>query len=124
MGTNYYHRSNICTCCGRYDERHICKSMLSFQGYKRPVGEDASFTEVLSWADWKQELLAGGEIWSEYGYQVDTDQFIRDVESRAVQDRRRQYDWVQENGNRYGERFRDRYWLDADGFSFYDGEFF
>ncbi len=37
MGINYYHRTNICKECGRYDERHIGKSshgwQFSFHGY-------------------------------------------------------------------------------------------
>jgi hypothetical protein len=33
VGTNYYWRHNICFCCNRSDEWHICKSLISFEGH-------------------------------------------------------------------------------------------
>jgi len=50
MGTNYYHRTNICEKCGRFDETHIGKSSwgwtFSFHG---PNG-------VSSYANWLKTL--------------------------------------------------------------------
>ncbi len=31
MGTNYYIRTNICKCCGRYDEQHIGKKSYGWK---------------------------------------------------------------------------------------------
>ena len=50
MGTNYYHRTNICPHCNRYDERHIGKSSVgwhfNFRGYD----------EIKTFEDWKKVL--------------------------------------------------------------------
>jgi hypothetical protein len=122
MGTNYYHRFNRCDCCGRYDERHICKSMTSFQGYRPdPLWPDEDAPTIVSWADWKAALQTG-EVWDEYGRQLNVAQFIDDVEATGPARRRRQYDWMQENGARYRLKL-DHDWLDSEGFSFTDREF-
>lgn len=125
MGTNYYHRYNHCDCCGRYDERHICKSMVTFRGYRPDSDWPDDFTGPLltSWRQWKAELLAGGSVWNEYGDALDTAEFIAAVESTRPDSRRRQYDRVQENAYRHPGRPTDQDWLDGDGFSFYGGEF-
>lgn len=116
MGTNYYLRTGICKTCDRYDEMHICKSMTSFQAHPDK--------NIRSWEDWKVWLrLDGAEVWSEYQYQIPTEKFIADVERVDRASRRRQYDWVVEHLLVVGPDHRDRYWLDANGFSFYDGEF-
>jgi len=132
MGTNFYHRTNICKCCDRYDERHIGKSITDFRGYRpettgpsyMPTVIDNGMPVILSWDDWKRELRKGGEIWNEYGAKLDTEQFIADVEATELAARRRQFDWVEAHG--YNHRRIDGTkpnWLDAHGFSFYDGEF-
>jgi hypothetical protein len=125
VGTNYYHRSRICECCGRYDERHICKSLVLFQGYRpdpRWPDDDYDGPLITSWAHWKAAILAEGEVWDEYGTKWDVDRFIADVEATDPDRRRRQYDWVQDD--RYHRwTTGDRYWLDGDGFSFCDLEF-
>lgn len=135
MGTNYYWRHNICSCCGRYDSMHICKSLVSFQGYFDEAEWDDERREfkpapplIVSWQQWKAKLRAGeGEVWDEYGDRLDTEQFIADVEATDADNRRRQYDWVVRNdGLGYHREFgvvpRGE-WLDPDGFSFYGGEF-
>lgn len=127
MGTNFYWRHNACSCCGRYDERHICKSMVSFAGY---FGLDeygmpsANSPEITAWQDWKKRLLSGGEIWTEYGGRWGTAEFIDHVEATSPEARRRQYEWMVRNHgpDRIGvEPCKD--WLDPEGFSFYGGEF-
>lgn len=127
MGTNYYHRTNICDCCGRYDEQHICKSLVSFEA---PVAwqdpqPDGFVVTIKSWADWKARLLDGGEVWDEYGERIPTDEFIARVEATDPERRRWQYDWMAEH---LPERVsvqpaEGMDWLDADGFSFYGGAF-
>ncbi len=115
MGTNYYHRYNACDCCGRYDERHICKSMLSFQGY-RPAPdwpEDFTGPEVVSWKQWRSVIEASGEVWDEYGRKWDPAEFTAAVEATDPASRRRHYDWMVEHGMPLS-----RDWLDSDGFSF------
>lgn len=114
MGTNFYHRTAICEHCGRYDEHHICKSMTSFQGYPD--------LDVMSWQDWKRRIRAGGEVWNEYGDQIPTEDFIRDVELEDMQERRRQYDWVKAHSLPYDTEDQ-KTWLDPDGYTFYAGDF-
>ncbi len=69
MGTNFYHRINICSECRRYDERHIGKSSVgwqfSFKGWKDSEGRPA----IKSWQDWKYILktFKDGQIFDEYG---------------------------------------------------------
>ncbi len=69
MGTNYYHRYNICSECRRYDKRHIGKSsagwQFSFKGWKDSEGRPA----IKSWQDWKYILktFKDGQIFDEYG---------------------------------------------------------
>jgi hypothetical protein len=74
MGTNYYWRKDFCGECGRYETVHICKSLISFQGY--PVAEDLGRT-VVSWQDWKRLLTEeGSEVVDEYGTEFTADEFI------------------------------------------------
>lgn len=81
MGTNYYHRTKLCPCCGRYDERHIGKSSagwtFSFQAVRLPDG-----TEIVSWQDWQRELEKDGVIFDEYGREVPLDEFKAWVEQK------------------------------------------
>jgi hypothetical protein len=121
MGANYYHRTNRCDCCGRFDERHICKSGTSFQGY-RPDWANDSTPLIVSWEEWKTALRADGEVWDEYGQRHDVEQFIADVEATEPERRRRQYDWMVQHARDYGLSM-DRDWLDPDGFSFTLSEF-
>lgn len=135
MGTNYYWRHNICTCCGRYDEWHICKSLISFEGhFGEPVWDEADLRFnsapplVTSWEEWKGLIRKDGEVWDEYGVQHDVEEFIPRVEATDPAARRRQYDWCAAHPERLGDirvgPVGERsYWLDADGFSFYGGEF-
>lgn len=124
MSTNFYHRYNLCECCGRFDERHVGK-WTSLQGYRRPdwYDDDQPFDEVLSWADWKARLRAGGELWDEYGKQWEVEKFIASMEGVPSEGRRRQYDWIREHGYPRGYLGKDDDWLDPDGFSFCGRDF-
>lgn len=123
MGANYYHRFGHCDCCGRYDERHICKSLVMFQGYRPdPDWPEDPTPTLVTWEGWKLALRADGTVWDEYGREHDVESFIADVEATKPEYRRRQYDWVQENRYGYG-RDADSDWLDPDGFSFCNREF-
>jgi hypothetical protein len=121
MGTNYYHRYNSCEHCGRHDERHICKSLVMFRGYRSSEWDDPPSEDlIVDWRTWKTVLRADGEVWDEYGRHVPTEQFIADVEDTDKAARRRQYDFMMRHPG-YGSSYTD--WLDPDGFSFCDGEF-
>lgn len=133
MGTNYYHRSNICSCCRRYDETHICKSMVTFEAvveWREEPNDGTQVVTVGSWQQWKERILAGGEVWDEYGEKWDTEKFIERVENVPLEHRRRQYEWCVEHG--FGALIESSLtdgpepmgeWLDADGFSFSGREF-
>lgn len=114
MGTNYYHRTMICECCGRYDQAHICKSFVSFHGYPdNPV-------PIVSWQDWKRAILTPRTyVYDEYGIQLPTEEFIRRVEATNPAARRRQFDEICANWPEY----RGDYWLDPDEFTFSWTEF-
>lgn len=133
MGTNYYWRHNACGTCDRYDEWHICKSRVSFRGrFEAPEWDEDTCSYgpqrpvVVSWQEWKALLRGGGEVWDEHGVRLAAAAFIADVESTSRAARRRQYDWCVAHPERVqnvdvvGDRGT---WLDADGFSFYGGEF-
>lgn len=127
MGTNYYHRTNICECCGRFDQQHICKSMVSFEA---PVvwPDESPFAPVVaasSWQEWKARLVADGEVWDEYGKQWDVLEFIDGVEATDPDARRRQFDWMSKHqpARTTTEPAYGMDWLDPDGFSFYGGAF-
>lgn len=127
MGTNYYHRTNICACCDRYDEQHICKSLTNFEAPIRWLDE-APYGPVVvlsSWAEWKQRLReVPGQVWNEYGEQLDVEEFIQRVEATSAEGRGRQYEWMREHQpERTGRVAPDCQWVDADGFSFYGGGF-
>ena len=74
MGTNYYHRTNICKCCDRYDEKHIGKNSMgwqfSFQGYK-----DDESPNIESFKHWKK-VLQEGKIFDEYDKEISVNEFI------------------------------------------------
>ncbi len=123
MGTNYYHRTNICDCCSRYDERHIGKSSggweFSFQGYK----DEEHQPKIASFEDWKRELQAEGKIFDEYGKEYSYEEFVKFVETKkggTFNDRSNtnQYDYCVEHG--YGV---SNDWKDAEGHPFTSAEF-
>ncbi len=84
MGTNYYHRIDICESCNRYKEKHIGKSsagwQFSFQGYR----EDEDIPKIASFEDWKRELQADGKIFDEYGREMSFEEFVEYVERRQT----------------------------------------
>ena len=128
MGTNYYHRTAICECCGRYDEQHICKSRTTFEGVVRYQDTPPYWVVVVdSWQAWKSHIQAEGEVWDEYGEQWKVEDFIDAVEVTKPENRRRQWEWMVRHRP---EDVVDaplaadgKTWLDADGFSFYGGAF-
>jgi len=84
MGTNYYHRFNICSHCRRYDQLHIGKSSarwtFSFRGYRYSEWDDGLV--IVSYKDWLERLEKGGEIFNEYGDSIPLENFRDIVENR------------------------------------------
>ena len=124
MGTNYFAIEaacpNPCDHC-RQPEWHIGKSLRMFQAH-----DDTPWGEIESWSAWKDALRTPGVIIrNEYGEDCDVEEFIADVERVPMDQRRRQYDAVREGGYPVHTDWRGRSYdyLDADGFSFYRGEF-
>ena len=72
----------------------------SLQGIRKGCGacgrDYDSFREpILTWADWKVQLLKDGTVVKdEYGREHAVQDFIAEVESTTVENRRRQYDWM------------------------------
>ena len=118
MGTNYYHRTNLCDCCGRYDERHIGKNHSMFRGYRTEDWTNADGPELITWRQWKEHLAESGTVWSESGYQIPVAEFIDEVEAVPVKERRRQTQWVLDHGYTTAHD-----WHDPEGYSFHDGDF-
>lgn len=75
MGTNYYHRKNICPKCGRYDEEHIGKSSCGWQFSFHGTNE------IRSYKDWMIELKKG-EIFNEYDEKISLDELMKMIESK------------------------------------------
>jgi len=122
MGTNYYHRTNICAACGRYDEHHIGKSSIgwtfSFHGEREPEPELNPLGGVVqSWQDWQLRLHAAGTIFNEYGQQINIEEFEKLIE--AKKDAPRNHASEEQKHPDWGTRS----WHDADGHSFSEREF-
>ena len=121
VGTVYSMGRDRCECCGRVGEKWmICKSMHTFRGYLQ-AWEAPDERPIASWRDWRALLLdrAGTDIEDEYGTVISVGTFINLVEAVPQEDRRRQYEAVLSTAY----AVQERYWLDADGFTFYNGEF-
>jgi hypothetical protein len=115
VGTNYYQRTNICECCGRYEERHIGKKSagweFSFQGYNEDI-------EIYSWEDWKKVLKEKGKIFNEYGEEISYEEFVKLVEdSKGGEYNGRlntnHYDYCEKDGC-----ITNNDWKDPEGHSF------
>jgi len=119
MGTNYYHRTDICECCNRYKERHIGKSSMgwqfSFQGYNK------DYPEITSFEDWKKELQADGKIFDEYGRESSFKDFVEFVESKRAESNNH-YDYCKKYSEERGYNMRDD-WKDKEGYSFTFSDF-
>jgi hypothetical protein len=84
MGTNYYHRTNICEHCGRYDETHIGKSSAGWVfGFQAIVNYDNCGHDIATYAQWLERLKAGGKIVDEYNGELTVEEFIKVVEDRS-----------------------------------------
>ena len=125
MSTNFYVVRD-CACCGNRQELlHIGKSSGSLRAHTAslPWPKDENVPEIRSWAQWKQVLgamlLAGAEIIDEYDMRYTLDAFVARIEATSLDSRRSQYDWVMA----HDRVIVDQVWLDAEGYSFYDGEF-
>ena len=124
MGTNYYHRTNICTTCHRFDSVHIGKSSagwtFSFHGER---DQNPDYNElggvVASLDDWKRRIEElDGMIYDEYGEAITVEKFLALVESKRDS---------KLNHKTYCDElhpsFAGRNWLDGEGHSFSEGEF-
>ncbi len=87
MGTNYFHRTNICEHCGRYNERHIGKSsagwQFSFRGYRDEYHEGVP--EIRSYSCWLALLENSGKIFNEYGEAMSLENFKSLVEMKRIE---------------------------------------
>lgn len=99
MSTNYYAVMDLCSCCGRHDTVHICKSLTSF---RCPVNYEDDGRQVLgpaSWDEWKARLRTRDDnqvdyIVDEYGRTHTVEEFITMVDDPTFPEQRRwQYDW-------------------------------
>jgi hypothetical protein len=121
MGTNYYHRTNICEHCNRYNEHHIGKSSggwtFSFHGERNPESNSLGGV-VISFSDWKSRLRKG-KIFDEYGDEISFNEFIELVEMKK-DEKNNQTKHCRVSHPAYA---KENCWLDEDGNSFSEGEF-
>lgn len=121
MGTNYYHRTDICECCNRYKEKHIGKNSMgwqfSFQGY---MGYEEN-PKIQSFEDWKRELLADGKIFDEYGKEFSLKEFVDLVESKKTAPNHH-YDYCMKHSAVRGYDMSND-WKDDNGHAFTSSEF-
>lgn len=80
MGTNYYHRADICSCCQRFTQRHIGKSSCGWSFSFHAIDEDN--LKIFSWQQWKNALRTG-KIFNEYNDEITLEAFIDIVENRG-----------------------------------------
>lgn len=106
MGTNYYHRRNVCDCCGRFDLEHIGKSSIGWQFTFHATATERTFQ------DWATALRAGGTIEDEYGCGVSVDDFLALVESKRTAPNNHAALYTQ-----YGD------YIDPEGYSMSPGDF-
>lgn len=106
MGTNYYHRTNICPECGRYDEQHIGKSSAGWS-----FGFQGTPT-IRSYKDWLLLLgIPGSKIFDEYGREISLEDFKANVEAKR-------------NGKKHSAHYPGPdNWIDEEGHSFSGYEF-
>lgn len=121
MGTNYYHRTNICPHCDRYDENHIGKSSggwtFGFHGEREKEPEFNSLGGVVvSFEDWKTRFK-DGKIFDEYGDEISVEKFINLVETKRDA-KLNHTEYCVEQHSRTSEN-----WLDDEENSFTEGEF-
>ncbi len=114
MGTNYYHRYNICSECERYDKRHIGKNSAGWQFSFRGHNDDKGNPIIASWQDWKNVLsgLRHGRIFDEYGEEWSYDEFTAKVET--TKGKQNHYDYLNDSPQ-YGASYLIDMWKDAEG---------
>jgi len=122
MGTNFYHRYNICSECERYDERHIGKRSSGWQFSFRGYNDDEGKPIIASWQDWKNVLtgLKQGKIFDEYRKEIEVSEFIEMVEK--TKGKQNHYDYLRESPN-YGPAYLKDLWKDEEGWDFSSTEF-
>jgi hypothetical protein len=104
MGTNYYHRRDVCPTCQRAaEEVHIGKSSM---GWTFSFSGTAGYR---TWEEWRDVLRSGGEIRDEYGDAVTLAHLERLVEEKR-------------GGKNHAATYGDG-WVDPDGHSFSSREF-
>jgi hypothetical protein len=117
MGTNYYHRTNICKHCGRYDELHIGKLSagwrFTFRGYR------SDGLDIITYRDWLEILGPNPSIFDSYGRQVTLEEFKELVENsmKGVShcEEMKKDSWY--------DIFKHQLWVDLDGYDFNEAEF-
>ena len=124
MGTNYYHRTDICEHCDRYSERHIGLSsggwQFTFRGYNDVM------PKILSFEDWKRELK-NGKIFSGYGEEICFEEFVAFVEEKQTgtfndKPNKNHYDYCKKEAGNRGYDMRGD-WKDDEGYSFSNSDF-
>lgn len=126
MGTNYYHRTNLCGECGRYDQTHIGKLSFGWEFSFQAVYDTEGKLEVGSWRKWRERLERGGEVWNEYGQQTLLTKFITTVnESRLPHNEVNPFIhavYCQSNTS-MDASYLKTLWLDENRWSFSSGKF-
>ena len=114
MGTNYYHRTNICSCCGRYDETHIGKDSFGWQFSFQGLVDEEMKPVVSTYKEWKDRLLSG-RIFDEYGREIGYQDFL-DLVERSQSDKLNHYDYCVEHHPTVIAQCTE--WKDNEGYSF------
>lgn len=128
MSTNFYARPPgacvaPCAHC-RADAFYICKSFTSWRGYRSGLVVDR-YGPLLAVRDYLELLgYPGWSIVDEYDQDWPYDDFVRAVGRIPQESRGAQHRWILSHRHMpsvIGDL--DHYWLDPDGYSFFDGEF-
>ena len=124
MGTNYYHRTNICDKCNRFEEKHIGLSSAGWQFFFQGYNDRDDVPGIYSFEDWKRELQKeDGKIVNGIGIEIIFEEFVKLVEDKQTG----KYN-NRPNTNYYDYRSKKDYnmdedWKDKEGYSFTNSEF-
>ena len=136
MGTNYYMRSQICSCCGSFkEEKHIGKQSIGweflFSGEYPELTQSSQWHEILS--------MDGVGIYDEYGKKIEFEDFWNKAYKtlhdnklmnhtriiKRIPETVREKEYLKKMGSDYFSNKKNKeYWIDSKGFSFQEACFY
>lgn len=128
MSTNYYAEWNLGPTIDTMAAVQVDfdPMLIRFHIGKWSSGVSLNGSVFESWAAWKHFLTQQNvRVIAEYGVEQDKELFIAEWDETTLEQRTRQHDWVVNNiGPTALHRNKGGYWLDDEGFTMSNGDFF